>query len=111
MKVKRWYDLGLQLDIDDDDLQIIRCDNPQDQDDCKRDMFRTWLTICPQPSYRQLVQALVALGDLREADHLCKKYGEPCKTNNYTMHPSWMQLIKFIPISHLLGMDASCNHD
>ena len=82
VKVKSWYNLGLQLDIDDDDLQIIESNNPQDQDVCKRAMFRTWLRICPQASYRQLVQALVALGDVREADRLCKKYGEPCKTTN-----------------------------
>ena len=111
VKVNDWYNLGLQLDIDDDDLQTIESNHQQDQGGCKRAMFRTWLRICPQASYRQLVQALVALGDLREADRLCKKYGEPCKANNYTMHASWMQLIKFIPISHLLGMDTSCNHD
>ena len=114
VNVNDWYNLGLQLDINvikDSELQTIKRDNPQDQNGCKRDMFRTWLTICSQASYRQLVQALVALGDLREACRLCKKYGEPCKTNNFTMHASWMQLIKFIPLSHLLGMDTSCNHD
>ena len=82
VKVNDWWNLGLQLDIKDGDLQTIESNNPRDENGCKRTMFRTWLRICPQASYRQLVQALVALGDLREADRLCKKYGEPCKTNN-----------------------------
>jgi len=78
VKMKSWYNLGLQLDIEDDDLQTIKNDNPQDQEGCKRDMFRTWLRICPQASYRKLVQALVEVGDVREADRLRKKHGESC---------------------------------
>jgi len=78
VKVNSWSKLGLQLDIDDYDLQTIERNHPQDQEGCKRDMFRTWLRICPQASYRQLVQALVEVGDVAEADRLCKKYGESC---------------------------------
>ena len=79
MKVKGWYNLGLELDIEDNVLQTIERNHPQDQDGCKRDMFRAWLQKCPQASYRQLVQALVELGEVSEADHLCRKHGEPCK--------------------------------
>jgi len=79
VKVNSWYNLGLQLDIEDDDLQPIERNHPQDQERCKRDMFRTWLRMCPQASYRQLVQALVELGDVREAERLCKKHGELCR--------------------------------
>ena len=78
VKVKSWYRLGLELDIADYDLQIIKMNHPQDQEGCKRDMFRTWLRICPQASYRKLVQALVEVGDVREADRLRKKHGESC---------------------------------
>ena len=78
------------MDIEDEDLQTIKHDNPQDQEGCKRDMFRTWLRSCPQASYRQLFQALVELGDVREADHLCKKYGELCnKINSLPYLPTW----------------------
>jgi len=79
VKMKSWYNLGLQLDIEDNDLQTIKNDNPQDQEGCKRDMFRTWLRIYPQASFRQLLQALVELGDVSEADSLCKKHGKPCR--------------------------------
>jgi len=82
VRLGKWYNLGLQLEIEDYDLQTIERNHPQDQEGCKRDMFRTWLNICPQASYRQLVQALVEVGDVAEAHRLCKKYGESC-TNKY----------------------------
>jgi len=78
VKVKSWYNLGLQLNIEDYDLQTIERNNPQDQEGCKRAMFRIWLNNSPQASYKQLLQALVELDDVREADHLHKKYGELC---------------------------------
>lgn len=77
VKEERWYDLGLELNIEDYVLRIIEKNRTQDQRGCMRDMFRTWLEKYPQASYRQLVQALVDLGNVREADRLCKKYGEP----------------------------------
>ena len=77
VKVENWYTLGLQLDIKYDDLDTIRSNCPQDQEGCKQNMFKAWLRNCPQASHRQLVQALVALGDVSEADNLCRKYGEP----------------------------------
>ena len=67
VNVNDWYDLGLQLDIADGDLQTIQRNWPQDQKGSKRDMFRTWLQNCPQASYRQLVQALVEVGDVRDS--------------------------------------------
>jgi len=78
VRVKCWYDLGLQLDIDDHVLQTIQENHPQNQDGCKRDMFRTWLRMNPQASYSQLVQSLVELGDVSVADFLCNKHGELC---------------------------------
>lgn len=74
---ERWYRLGLQLNIEDYDPHTIEENHPQDQECCKRDMFRIWLKQYPQASCRQLVQALVDLRNLREAARLCKKHGEP----------------------------------
>ena len=78
VRVKNWYNLGLQLDIEDDDLDTIESNRPRDQEGCKRDMFKAWLRNCPQASYWQLVQAMVESGDVSEADCLCRKYGESC---------------------------------
>ena len=73
-----WYNLGLELYVEDDELNTIRRNNPQDQDNCKREMFRKWLSNCPQASYRQLVRALVSVGDVREAERVSKDHGKEC---------------------------------
>ena len=76
VQVIRWYELGLQLGVDDRELEVIKRNNPGDLEACRRDMFRAWLRITPSPSYQQLVEALVTVREVREADHLCKKYGK-----------------------------------
>ena len=75
-KVVDWYDLGLQLDIDDSELMTIQHMGPQDNRRCVRDMFRVWLQNSPNPTYKQLVDALVAIGQPMEAERLCIQYGE-----------------------------------
>lgn len=87
VKVNDWYDLGLQLDIQNDDLQTIKRNYPHDQKSCKREMFIKWLSICPQASYSQLVKALSVLGDETEADRLCRKHSESCRNllHNYNI--------------------------
>ena len=76
VQVIRWYELGLQLGVDDTELEVIKRNNPGDLEACRRESFRAWLRITPSPSYQQLVEALVTVREVREADHLCKKYGK-----------------------------------
>ena len=76
IKVDEWYNLGLQLNIDDGDLEAIKKNNPNDTASCKRDMFRKWLNSTENPSFKQLVDALVAVGELKEATSLSKKYSK-----------------------------------
>ena len=76
VQTTKWYNLGLQLGIKDTELDVIEENNSKDVDTCKRKMFKAWLRITPSPSYQQLVEALLAVGEISEADHLCKKYGE-----------------------------------
>ena len=71
-----WYDLGLQLGIDDTELDVIEKNNRGDLRACRRNMFRAWLRITHSPSYQQLVEALMAVGEGKEADLLCKKYSK-----------------------------------
>ena len=75
IKTVKWYNLGLQLGIEDTELDMIEQNNPKEIDACKRRMFKAWLRITPSPSYQQLVEALQTVGETSEADHLCKKYG------------------------------------
>ena len=76
IQTTKWYSLGLLLGIDDTELDVIEENNSKDIDACKRKMFRAWLRITPSPSYQLLVEALKAVGEISEADHLCKKYGK-----------------------------------
>ena len=76
IKVTEWYELGLQLGVEDAELEVIEKDNRGDLKACRRNMFRAWLRITPNPSYQQLVEALVAVGEAKAADFLCKKYGK-----------------------------------
>ena len=76
VQVAEWYDLGLQLAVEDEELDVIKKNNPGNLRACKREMFRKWLRITASPSYQQLVEALTAVGDVKEADQLSKKYGK-----------------------------------
>ena len=75
IKTVKWYNLGLQLGIEDTELDMIEQNNPKDIDACKRSMFKAWIRITPSPSYQQLVEALQTVGETSEAHRLCKKYG------------------------------------
>ena len=76
IKVTEWYELGLQLGVDDAELEEIEKNNRGDLRACRRNMFRAWLRITPTPSYQQLVEALTAVGEGKEADLLSKKYSK-----------------------------------
>ena len=73
LKVTEWYELGLQLGIEDAKLEEIEKNNQGDLRACRRNMFRAWLKITPSPSYHQLVEALRVVGEGKEADLLCKR--------------------------------------
>ena len=72
----KWYNLGLQLGVEDAELNVIQHNNPQDSEACKREMLSSWLKKASSPSYQQLIEALWELGENREANRLCKKYGK-----------------------------------
>lgn len=76
VQTKEWYDLGLQLGVEDTDLDVIQSNNPQNLRACRREMFKAWLKMTPTPTYQQLVDALMAVGEVREADTLRKKFGK-----------------------------------
>ena len=53
----QWYDLGLQLELEEETLKTIKLDNPESQH-CLREMLSTWLKIDPRPSWQTLCAAL-----------------------------------------------------
>ena len=76
LQVREWYRLGLALDLDEYDLDIIKKDYQGDARAQALTMFQLWLTRQPQASYEQLVKALHKVGDERMVSVLCKKYGK-----------------------------------
>ena len=75
LPVIHWFELGLWLNIPEDNLNIIEADNPNNTEACRRKVYSSWLKSDPEASYRQLVDALHTVGYTRIADELCTKYG------------------------------------
>ena len=56
----KWHDLGLELlePEDEDELNSIESNNPNDVSNCCKKMFQLWLRKCPNATWNQLIQAL-----------------------------------------------------
>ena len=57
VRTNKWYSLGLQLQLEDNDLEAIRLDF-HNIEDRRREMFRKWLRTVPDASRKQLLAAL-----------------------------------------------------
>ena len=72
---KKWEDIGIQLDIDDDLLGKVKSDNHGDSKNCLREMLRIWVkNMDPQPSWTDLAEALKVLEEDEVAQRLKDKY-------------------------------------
>ena len=54
----QWYDLGLQLELEEGTLETIKLDNNENAQHCLRKVLSTWLKIDPRPSWQTLCGAL-----------------------------------------------------
>ena len=59
----KWYQLGLQLNISERELDVIKVNNPVNVDGCILEMFRTWLSNTSNASYADLGEALNRIGE------------------------------------------------
>ena len=72
---KKWEDIGIQLDIDDDVLVKVKSDNHGESKNCLREMLRIWVKkVDPQPSWTNLAEALKVLEEDELAQRLKDKY-------------------------------------
>ena len=76
LRVSDWNRLGLELELDFYDLDIIEKDNHGDRKRQALKMFQLWLNSKPDASYEQLIKALREVGDEAVASSLCTKYGK-----------------------------------
>ena len=58
VRTSKWYNLGIQLGLEDNDLEGIAKQNGRDVDDCRRAMFGLWLRASSKPTRKQLLYAL-----------------------------------------------------
>ena len=68
VSTSRWYELGLQLGLSDEQLEAIESEN--DRADYKRKMFKKWLASSGSPSWSDVVKALRSI-EFQE-EHLAK---------------------------------------
>ena len=56
----KWYDLGLELRVEEATLKIIRTDNNNETEACFREMLSAWLKMIDpdRPSWEGLIMAL-----------------------------------------------------
>ena len=70
-KAADWEDIGIQLSIDDGQLEQLRSDNHDVSKACLRGMLRLWLKrVDPAPSWSAIAEAIGVVGDEQLADHL-----------------------------------------
>ena len=72
LKVKYWFQLGLELEIEDWTLEKIELDYKEFQR-CLMEVIMEWLRSVPDPTYRKLVNALFAVGEEVSAMEICHK--------------------------------------
>ena len=58
VRTTKWYNLGIQLGLEDNDLEEIAKQNGRDVDDCRRAMFGLWLRTSSKPTRKQPLNAL-----------------------------------------------------
>jgi len=75
LKISDWYDVGLQLNLDEHALDCIEKSDPGFRTQ-KRKMFTLWLRFDPNPSYQTLAKALFTVGENKIATEICAKYGK-----------------------------------
>jgi len=54
----KWFNLGVQLGIDDTTLNSIKMKYPSDADNCFKEMLCHWLKMDPPPTWDRLLSAL-----------------------------------------------------
>ena len=72
-KLTDWYDLGLQLDIEDHWLEKFSSEN-QRIEKCKLAMLQFWLQSDEEASWEKLISALREMNQNRLATEIQKKY-------------------------------------
>lgn len=85
LNVNKYYQLGLNLGLDDITIDMIERNHPNDTDRRKMEVFRIWKNDKPNASIEDLLKALKAVRENAIAEKIKLKYcGEPHTHPTYT---------------------------
>lgn len=57
----KWYDIGLELEIEEEELDVIKHKENNDPSKCLREMIKVWLkSVDKPPTWEALAEALKA---------------------------------------------------
>lgn len=70
----KWFRLGLKLGLTQDELEIIESDRRLDASEALMKVLREWLRQSEKPTWRAVVQAMRAVGEVRKASSLEDKF-------------------------------------
>ena len=59
----KWYQLGLQLNLSEHQLDVIKANNAGNVETCILEMFKAWLSNTAGASYAELGSALNRIGE------------------------------------------------
>ena len=76
VETTKWFRLGLELNISEHSLNIIS-DDASGVEDRLRLLFQKWLKVCEKPSWRAVVNALVAIKEEALAAKLKHRFCVP----------------------------------
>ena len=79
LPVTKWYNLGLQLEVNQEELEKIQSKHPQNDRICQTKMFGVWLREVENPNYEKLLKALAVIGRRDIAESMCDKEGNTAK--------------------------------
>ena len=79
LPVTKWYNLGLQLEVNQEELEKIQSKHPQNDRICQTKMFGVWVREVENPNYEKLLKALAAIGRRDIAEFVCDKEGNTTK--------------------------------
>ena len=67
----KWYLLGLWIGVDENELDKIEVDNPNDSNNCLVKMLKKWLKMVqPKPSWSAVVDALRGVQEGKLAENI-----------------------------------------
>ena len=85
LELKNWYNVGLQLDLEEEDLDKIEKSN-QDSGTQQRKMFSLWLSSGANITYDTLLTALIRVNDKKAVTDLCTQQGKHSSTPFIILH-------------------------